>query len=83
MFINEEQITNKLKSLFADVFDIQEDEVEDESSPDTIKSWDSLKHLQLILTLEDTFNISITADETTEILSFSAVKDLLSKHLLS
>jgi len=83
MSMSEEQIVNKLRSIFINVFDIKEDEIENESSPNTIKNWDSLGHLQLVLAIEDEFNISITADEAMEMITFDAVKNLLVKHLLT
>jgi acyl carrier protein len=74
-------IIAKLKTLFADIFEISEDEINDKSSPETIEKWDSFQHLQLILALEEAFQISLTADEVTEIQSFEYIKNLLIERL--
>lgn len=78
--MDDRELTRKLKKIFADVFDIPEEEIEDESSRDTIENWDSIQHLQLILALEANFGIHLTADEVIEIQTFKGVKDLLKKH---
>jgi acyl carrier protein len=70
-------ITNSLKTLFVDIFSISEDEIFDESSPDTIENWNSFQHLQLILAIEESFGVSLTVDEVTEIQTFANVRDLL------
>ena len=55
--MSHDEITGELKRLFADIFDISEDEIRDESSQDTIQKWDSFQHLQLIIALEEAFGI--------------------------
>lgn len=77
--MDSDEITEKLRGIFADVFSISEDEIEDGSSQDTIESWDSFQHLQLILTLEDAFGVSLTADEVTEMRTFENARNLLTK----
>ena len=77
------EIDSSLKTLFADIFSISEDEIFDESSPDTIESWNSFQHLQLILAIEESFGVSLTADEVTEIQTFANVRDLLMQKYLT
>ena len=79
--MNVSRLEDRLRNIFADVFDVSEKGINDESSPDTIEIWDSLRHLQLIMALEDAFDISLSADEVTEMLSFKDVKSLLMKQL--
>lgn len=74
------EITERLKGVFADTLNVSEDEIEDESSPDTVESWDSFHHLQLIIAIEEAFAVSLTADEVTEMLTFGDAKVLLIEH---
>lgn len=69
-----------LKKVLGNVFNIAEDTVNEETSIDTVESWDSLKHLELVLALEAKFNISLTEEETTEILNYNLIKMTLEKH---
>ncbi|MCE5242538.1 MAG: acyl carrier protein [Syntrophobacteraceae bacterium] len=45
-------------------------------------AWTSLKHIELILALEEKFDIRFTEDEMVELKSLSTVKATVSKHLL-
>jgi len=79
--MNENEVTAKLKELFSDIFDIPQDKIQDDLSPDTIEKWDSFQHLLLISSIEETFNISLTADEVTEMVTFEKAKDFVIKNL--
>lgn len=68
---------DRIKNVMAAVFEISADDITDESSPDTIESWDSLKHMNLILVLEEEFNIELTEEQTVEILSYPLIKIVL------
>ena len=50
---------------------------------DTVSQWDSVKHLNLVLAIEDTFNVSLTEEQSLEILSFPLIKLVLAEHGIS
>jgi acyl carrier protein len=72
---------NRIRNIMSEVFKIPADSVNDKSSPDTIESWDSLKHLQLILSLEDEFEIIFNDDEIAAILSFDSIRSIINEKL--
>lgn len=74
---------DKLKSVFSSVFGIPETDVTEDSSPETIDSWDSLKHMNLIVALEEEFEIEFDEDEITELLSFSSIIEILAQKMRS
>ena len=61
------------------VFEISTGEINDESSPDTIESWDSLKHMNLIIALEEEFNISIPDHEVGNMLNFELIFHIINE----
>jgi acyl carrier protein len=71
---------NKLKQVLADVFDIEVSVIDENTSVDTVQDWDSLKHLNLVLALESEFDISLTEEQTVEILSYPLIKAVLEEH---
>ena len=71
---------NKLKQVLADVFGIEASAIDENTSVDTIQEWDSLKHLNLVLALESEFDISLTEEQTVEILSYPLIKVVLEEH---
>ena len=72
-----------LKNTLAIVFNVPADLIGEESSMDTLSQWDSVKHLNLVLAIEDAFNVSLTEEQSLEILSFPLIKVVLSEHGIS
>jgi acyl carrier protein len=48
--------------------------------PDTVEAWDSLKHLNLVLALEEQFGVSLTEEQSFEILNYPLIKTVLAEH---
>lgn len=55
--------------------------VKEDSSPDTIEVWDTLKHVSLILTLEEEFDIPFSDEEIAEILNVGVIMYVLTHKL--
>ena len=45
-------IENRIKTVMSSVLNISKSEIHNKTSSDTIKSWDSLKHMNIIVGLE-------------------------------
>jgi acyl carrier protein len=71
---------SKLKQVMADVFGVDVSMIDETASVDTIKEWDSLKHLNLVLALEAEFDITLTEEQTVQILSYPLIKAVLEEH---
>lgn len=71
-------IDDKIKKVISIVFEIDLDKINDNSSPDNIENWDSLRHMMLIGALEDEFDIQFSDDEMTELLNFKLIKFTIS-----
>ena len=69
-----------LKVTLADVFGIEAGTIGDDTSVDTVESWDSLKHLSVVLALEERFGVSLTEEQTLEIMSFPLIISVLAEH---
>ena len=66
-------IEKRIKNVISAVFEISVEEIGDESSPDTIESWDSLKHINMIVALEEEFNVEFTDDNITEMINMKLI----------
>ena len=71
---------SKLRQVLADVLQIDLTSIDDDTSVDTVENWDSLRHLNLILAIEQEFDISFTEDQTVEVLNFPLIKIVLEEH---
>jgi acyl carrier protein len=70
----------KLKEVLSRIFNVSLDSITEEASPDTIESWDSLRHMNLVLALEEEFGVEFTDDQVVEILSYKLIKIVLQEH---
>lgn len=71
---------SKLKSTLSAVLGVPQNEIGDDTSMDSVAAWDSLKHLNLVLALEEAFGISLTEEQSFEILSYPLIKAVLAEH---
>jgi acyl carrier protein len=69
-----------LKNTLATVFNVPVGLICEDSSMDTLSQWDSVKHLNLVLAIEDAFGISLTEEQSLEILSYPLIKVVLAEH---
>ena len=73
-------MSEKLYRIIAKVMDISIDEINDNSSPETIPSWDSFNSYILLDELESEFKTEFTIDEVTETKNVSDIKKNLKIH---
>ena len=70
----------RLKQVLADVFGVDVGTINETTSIDTVEEWDSLRHMNLVLALEAKFDITLTEEQTVEILSYPLIKAVLEEH---
>lgn len=67
-------MNSKLVKLLSDVFEIKENEITIDLVKDDIDSWDSLKQMDLVLSIENSYDINL---EMEEIVKMSSVKSIV------
>jgi acyl carrier protein len=67
----------KIKNVMASVFHLDISEINDDASPDNIEQWDSLRHMHLIIGLEEEFAVTFKEDEIVEMLNYKLIYDTL------
>ena len=67
----------RIRTIMSAVFALPIESINDESSPDSIESWDSLKHINLVVALEEEFEINFTDNEILEIINFKLIKKIV------
>ena len=66
-----------LKIVVATVLNVDAVAIDSEASMDTIESWDSLRHMNLVLALEDEFKVTIPDEDAGNITSYKLIKLVL------
>ena len=70
----------KLYDIISKVFSVPISEINDESSPETIESWDSFNGLILVDELESNFNIKFSVSEIIDVKNVKDIKRHLNNH---
>ena len=73
------KIEERIKNVMSAVFEIPVEQIQDDSSPDTIDSWDSLKHMNMVVALEEEFNVQFTDDNIIELINLKLIMAVLLK----
>ena len=64
----------KLKEIVADVLEVEPGAIGADFSMDSAEQWDSLRHLTLVLAIEDGFGIAVPDEEAANITSWPLIR---------
>ena len=67
----------------SEVFDLDQDKINEDSSTNTLIEWDSMSHMNLIVALEEEFKCEFDEDDIEKMISFKIIKITLEKKLQS
>jgi len=68
---------DRIKLVMSNVFDIDVNSIDNASSPDNIENWDSLKHMNLIVALEEEFDIEFDDNNIEDLLNFQLISHVI------
>lgn len=74
----DKKIDHKLQKIFKEILNM--DEFDISLSMDKVDTWDSLKHLELITSIENTFGIEIEYQDALKMTSIAAIIEVIKKH---
>ena len=75
-------IEDDIQTIFLETFpDMKKDEYNLDKKQEEYDNWDSFAHLNLITMAESKFDITISIDETTSIISARDLLDCVKSHL--
>ena len=70
-------LAERVKGVLADVFEVDAGALSPESSPATVEAWDSLRHVNMVIALEQEFGVQLAAEEIEQAMSVDAVCRLM------
>ncbi|HAR79288.1 MAG TPA: acyl carrier protein [Succinivibrionaceae bacterium] len=74
------EIYSKLSDIFRLVFDDDSITIDEHTSRSSIPSWDSLEHVNLLMAIENKFNIRFDIEEAAEIQNVSQIVEYIVKN---
>lgn len=70
----------EIKEIMSKVFEIDVNTISDNASQKEINKWDSLQHLNLIVEIEDKYNISIDPEDISEMITIDKIIEIVKKY---
>jgi acyl carrier protein len=71
---------DRVRLAMATVWNVPAEEIPEDADMASLPSWDSLRHMELMLELEMNFGVRIPADELPELNSIGAIEEALREH---
>lgn len=71
----------RVRGIAVDVLKVSAGQISQHSSPETLPTWDSVQHLNLVLALEQEFAVQFEPQETDEMLSIGQIVSALERKL--
>lgn len=63
----------KIKGIMEKVFDIELNNNFQDASIDTIENWDSLRHMHMVVSLEEEFGVEFSNEQIEDLLNFKII----------
>ena len=74
-------ILEQVRQVASDVLSVPTDRISADSSPETIETWDSIQHLNLVLALEEKFGLQLSPEEMEQMRSIGQISAMLESKL--
>ena len=72
-------MSETIKLVMSQIFQVEPESITADSSPESIEKWDSLKHMQLVMALEDELGIQFPDDAIPELITFGAIEKMVAQ----
>lgn len=70
-------MTDELREILMSVLEV--DSISDTDSSETIPTWDSFRHLSLVMAIEEHYGITFEADEIASLVTVRAIAEAVGK----
>lgn len=75
--MNKSEVESILKRLISEIFEIPVDEIGNNFDSNSTDVWDSMNHINLIVSVEEEFGIEIEEDKILDLMSFKEISDYI------
>jgi acyl carrier protein len=70
-------MANRIEQAFAEVLGIPVEKINDETSPDNTPQWDSLQAMNLVVAIEEAFEVRLSTKEIVSMRNVGLVRKVL------
>lgn len=72
-------MNERVRHILGVVLDMPEQQIDEGLSAEDASNWDSIRHLNLVMALEEAFGVSFSSDELGRLTSYRAIADALAE----
>jgi acyl carrier protein len=69
----------QIKQIMAKIFGVDISDITENSAPGKIKSWDSLRHMKMVLALEEEFKVEFEPEDISQMLNFKLIINIINE----
>ena len=73
-------INLEIREIMSKLFSIEIETISNNATQKEISNWDSLQHLNLIVDIEDKYNISIDPEDISTMISIDKIVEIINKY---
>ena len=70
-------VFEKVRGIAADILEVKSSALRADSSPETVDTWDSVHHLNLVLALEESFGFQFSPEEMDQMKTIGQIAGLV------
>lgn len=70
-------MTDELREILTSVLEV--DTISEQDSSETVPTWDSVRHLSLVMALEEHYDLTFEADEISNLVSVREIRDAIQR----
>ena len=78
-----DDVEKKLQELMSSIFGVSRDEIDYETNQDSIEAWDSLMHFNLIVAIEEEWEITFPIEEIGYLTTFKLIALSLKEQIVT
>lgn len=79
--MNKNELLERLSNVFRSVFDDEDITINEETTASDIEDWDSLEHINLLVAVEQEFNIKFNMNEVANMKNVGEMIDIISSRM--
>lgn len=72
---------DQVKGILSKVFGVDVSQITDAIAPGKLKAWDSIRHMKMILALEEEFSVEFEPEDIGQMLNLKLIMNILNEKL--
>ena len=72
-----DEMRQRIVAVMAVVFDINVVDIRENAAPGVIEQWDSMRHMNLVLALEEEFGMRFNDDDVAELITIPLIESII------